>query len=935
MGDPSGVTPAGSLPTYATRFVGRQAAVARIDSALAAGDRLLTVLGPAGVGKTRLVSEYARVHPERFSRVCFCDLTTASSAPGVCHALATAIDVPLDSGNAPGAAIAQLGACLAALGPALVLLDGFEHIVTLAPSTIAPWMAAAPSSRFLVTSRERLRIPGETVYDLEPLSLPEPHGAPGAGSSEAVELFLDRARAVRGDLLELDARDGAAVDRVVRRLDGMPLAIELAAARMRTLSAAELGEQISEHFDILSARDRGAPARQSTLSAAIDWSWHLLREPERRALMRCAVFRDGFRFDSATAVLSRPGERPVIDQLEDLKDKSLLRSAAGRDGGTRFAMYESIRSYALRRLHESGEGPATRRRHAEHFVALGETLAGQTRGRTAPQAHARLLEELGNLIEVHRWAREATLEPDERARFVVGATLASQPLLAARGPSEVYEDLFEGAVEAATADGADAPAADRLRLLLGRAEARLRTGRVSESLADLVEAESIARAVGDEAWRARVLRARGRWSYTRGFLDESQRAFEEALELSREHGDRDTEGKLLDELGNLKRLEAQLPQAEDLCRRALDRQREVEDRPYEAQVLISLGSVALDLCRLDEARELLDRALAIGRELGSLHLQGGALMDLGVLSQEQGRFGEARAALEASVACFRRLGRSQAEGLVLAFVGNCLEESGQLDEAAKVYDEAVATCRRSGNALAEGLSLGWQGRLLSVRGDLGASERALDAAAEVLERVGDRVRWEVVHLCRGHLDLGLARDARRAGDAAAAARHERDALHRTRAARGTGSVVDRSCDVRAALRMLDAALAELTPHDEPEVAGDVAGAAPEALVVASTGNWFRPPEGEVVGIERRGALRLLMQELSMRRRDVPGSASAVDDLFAVGWPGQKAMPRSAASRVYVAMSTLRGLGLRNVLRRQSDGYLIDPAIPIVIVEEPG
>ncbi len=196
-----------------------------------------------------------------------------------------------------------------------------------------------------------------------------------------------------------------------------------------------------------------------------------------------------------------------------------------------------------------------------------------------------------------------------------------------------------------------------------------------------------------------------------------------------------------------------------------------------------------------------------------------------------------------------------------------------------------------------------------------------------MERVGDEVRWEVAHLCRGHVDLARARAAEARGDHAAAAGYVQQAQKRVRSAR-KGRLHQRSADVRAALRVLERAVgapehATIPPPAEPS----------QGLEVSVNGKRFRPPGADVVDISRRAALAKLLRALAERRVHAPGTALAVEEMFAIGWPGQKAQPRSAASRVYVAMSTLRGLGLRDILVRHHDGYLLEPTVPITIGDE--
>ena len=248
-------------------FVGRVLELRDLAARLDAGQRLITVLGPGGTGKTRFVRRYGRAWLGDWpGGVYFCDLSEARSLDGIFFAVASALDVPLGREDA----VVQLGHAIAGRGRCLVILDNFEQLVLHAAATVGRWLDRAPDAAFVVTSRERLHVPGEEIVPVEPLPL----------DNDAIELFASRARAQRSGLRRERLQPRAVVE-AVRLLDGMPLAIELAAARVRVLSPAQLVERMRDRFALL-AGARGAAARQATLRAAIDWSWELLRRGSRR-----------------------------------------------------------------------------------------------------------------------------------------------------------------------------------------------------------------------------------------------------------------------------------------------------------------------------------------------------------------------------------------------------------------------------------------------------------------------------------------------------------------------------------------------------------------------------------------------------------------------------------------------------------------------------
>jgi predicted ATPase len=286
-------------------FIGRQTDFEALQGALV-HEPLVTILGPPGIGKTRLA--------ERCFEECegatawLCDLTETTSVDEICGAVSRVLDIPLgQDGSAAG--VEQLGVALAARGPVLLVLDNFESVVAYAAATVGKWLRQAPAARFLVTSRERLRLTGEIAFDLGPLTMPEDNG--DAGAFEAVQLFVARAKAVQRGYA-LTEEEAPLVAELVRMLDGNPLAIELAAARMRVLTTVDLLESLPRHLDVFAGNTIDASRRHLTLRDAVLWSWSGLKPWEQAALAQCAVFRGGFDMPAAQGVLDQPfqGHQP-------------------------------------------------------------------------------------------------------------------------------------------------------------------------------------------------------------------------------------------------------------------------------------------------------------------------------------------------------------------------------------------------------------------------------------------------------------------------------------------------------------------------------------------------------------------------------------------------------------------------------------------------
>ena len=353
-----------NLPEERTRFFGRVEESAAV-AALVGDNRLVTLHGAGGCGKTRLALHAAAGLLERHpDGVFFVDLSTASDAVGVTRAILDALGLTRE----PDAA---LDTYLAGKDM-LLLLDNCEHVVTACASIVDRLITIAPGFRVLATSREGLGVPGEVTYDVPPLPVPpdEPvRGIEGLAPFAAAELFVDRVKRVRPGFTP-DEDDARAIVEICRRLDGVPLAIELAAARTRAMTPAEIAAGLGERFRLLTGGARTAMPRQQTLHASVDWSHDLLTEPERIVFRRLAVFVGGFTLDAARDVVSGDGVDPhqVVDLVALLVDKSLV--VAGSEGqSTRYRMLETVRAYAADALDAAGEAPATKRRHRDHFAA--------------------------------------------------------------------------------------------------------------------------------------------------------------------------------------------------------------------------------------------------------------------------------------------------------------------------------------------------------------------------------------------------------------------------------------------------------------------------------------------------------------------------------------------------------------------------------------
>ena len=409
-----------ALPLERTSFVGREREVAEIERLLS--DRqLLTLCGPGGAGKTRLALAVAQDLVEGFEGdVWWVELASISDPELVPGAVASALGVPEAPDLSPtGALVDNLKG-----RKALVVLDNCEHLVEACADLADDLLVTCPDLRLLATSREPLRVAGETSFMVPSLSLPEPGRSPSTedlAGFEAVRLFVERARAVDSGFA-LTEGNAAAVARLCNRLDGIPLAIELAAARTRVLSVEQILEKLEDPLGLLTTGSRTAAARHKTLRATLQWSYELLSEEEKALFRRLAVFAGGWTLEAAEAVGTtgpveaegRVSNPLVLDLLSALVDKSLVVVEAGAGGDLRYRLLEPVRQFGRDELRESGEEAEVRRRHAGHYLALAERAEPELLGPDQGLWLGRLRTEFANLREAHSWSLEPGDE-EERA----------------------------------------------------------------------------------------------------------------------------------------------------------------------------------------------------------------------------------------------------------------------------------------------------------------------------------------------------------------------------------------------------------------------------------------------------------------------------------------------------------------------------------------
>src|SRR5918998_1842560 len=362
------------LPVPANRFVGRDEDLAQLRGWMQDDQLpLLTLVGPGGIGKTRLALQAAAGMTEKFDRVVLVELEQVMAASAVPSAITAALQLPERSERG------VLDRAQDYLGShrVLLIIDNFEHVMAAAP-LLGQLVRQAPTSKVLVTSRERLRLSIERVVDVRPLSVPEESRGSSGAQSESVELFLDRAQAM-GAAIDLTAEDLDVVSAICRRVEGVPLAIKLAAARTRSLGLEELLHRLDSQLSILTSGARDMPMRQQTLRSTIEWSHDLLPLAERSLFARLGVFAGGFSLAAAEAVCRGDDVLDVLEGVASLVDKTLVRTQDPVHGEVRFTMLQVIREYALERLDASPDADRIRSAHADYFAAAASQLSSALR----------------------------------------------------------------------------------------------------------------------------------------------------------------------------------------------------------------------------------------------------------------------------------------------------------------------------------------------------------------------------------------------------------------------------------------------------------------------------------------------------------------------------------------------------------------------------
>jgi len=680
-----------SAPPATEDLVGRQSELASLAEALGTAG-LVTLVGPGGVGKTSLARAQLAAWRAEGGEACFVPLEQATGLEGLVRATARALQVRL-GGRTPREDLAALGRTLAGGGRALVILDNCEQVVDGAAEAIEAWRALAPEARLLATTRRRLGLPGERCLQVGTLP-----------PAEAAVLFARRAQAARPGL-RIDPGEATAI---VEALDGLPLAIELAAARLDVLQPAALRAALDRRFELVAGRRRDLAPRQATLRATLAWSWGLLTRAEQEALARLAAFRGGFTVTLAERVLARPaGAPPPLDLLQALLEHSLLRRSASR-----LDLYESVRAFAEEEAPD--EVARALPRHGRQVVAWAEEQAAGLFRKGGPARRRRLEAEQDNLLAVVD--REQVPDP-----WRVRAALILLEILRVRGPLGLAERVAAQAVEAAARCGAELEvAARRERAYVLRVRGELEAAR-----AEAEHALALARQDGRPALVAGALKALGLVLCFQGRPAEAADLAAEAMQAFEAQGDPCAAARArVDRAAARLALGQYVPAREDL-ERALKDFRALGYVEGEARALASLAGLALEGAELRRAELLCWRGWTLCREAEVGILEVLFPTTLAMVRWERG---DPAGGARLCAAALKRVERFGAPALTAQLRGHVamLEaEAGDPAGARPELEAALAAARELGGQASVRMLAGFLALVAARMGDEAAARSAL------------------------------------------------------------------------------------------------------------------------------------------------------------------------------------------------------------------
>ena len=689
--------PSSDLPIPLTALIGREQERAALCTLLRGSEvRLLTLIGTGGVGKTRLALEVAHILVQDFADgVHLVSLAPISDPafviPTIAHSMGFMESV--------SQSLLELLKTSQRDKHRLLLLDNFEHIIPAAP-LLAELLEACPDLKLLVTSREVLHLRGEHQFAILPLALPDPKRLPDDRSLAhvpAVDLFIQRAQAIRSDF-QLTDDNARAVASICIRLDGLPLAIELAAARVKLLAPQALLARLDRRLPVLTAGARDLPLRQRTLRNTLAWSYSLLTQEEQHLFQRISVFAGGATLEAVEAVCETLGDEAgrIFDGVASLLDKSLVQQQAQGDEEPRLMMLETIREYGLELLTSGGEAQATREAHAVYYLALAEQAEPELDGPQQISWLQRLEREHDNLRAALSWLLEqgSAGQSKELALRLAGALWRFWL---------IHGHLSEGRhwLERAL-DGSEKGRSAR------RAKALMGAGVLATSQDDFGQAEALCG---------------------------------EGLALYRELGERRGSAPCLSMLGYMAMMRSNYAQARTLLEESLQIAREVGDTGDRVLALQVLASVLFYQGEYARAQALLEESRVLSREGGDVQSHALSLALLGLALLSQGDLARARARLEESLAASRKVGYKRTLGLSIYFLGVVTWLQGDVARARSLLEESLVFLKEVGERGRIAEVYLSQGLISLSQGDYAAARALLEESLQIARELDHK--WDI------------------------------------------------------------------------------------------------------------------------------------------------------------------------------------------------
>jgi predicted ATPase len=721
------------LPIDATSFVGRERELDQLGTLLA-GTRLLTLTGAGGAGKTRLALQLARGVEASFADgAVLVELAPVSEPAHVQEAVAAALDVRALPGRDLDAAVAEFLA-----GRSLLLvLDNCEHLLGAAAAVADVLLRSAPDVSIVATSREPLRVQGETVFRVPSLALPDPETFVEPDELlgyESIRLFVERARAAAPGFT-LEERNARDVVRICYRLDGLPLAIELAAARLGALGADAIAERLDDRFRLLRAGGSSAPTRQQTLEATLEWSHELLADDERTLLRRLAVFAGGFHLAAVEAVCAGDGldRREVADVLARLVEKSLV-AADDRVRDRRYRLLETVRLYAGQRLDEAGETTARAWAHAAWALELAERERDDPR---LDRDAANLQVALDTLLAV---------DPPEALRLCV----ALWPFWLRRIDLEEGHRRLKEALAAV-------PERTELRAaaLLAASALDLRAARLERAEAAIAECMAIAEEIGDARSRWLALHFLGGIAISRDDSAAAVGSFEQALDLARQEGFAEAAALGVYSLGVARWRLGDLEGVERLVVESIEEFERLGDSPEPIPTPISVVDIRRGVASGLGPRRVFEDTLQPFVEISCSAAVGYILANQAQIARERGHPDRSRKLLDESIALLRREEDRRGESDALIRKAHLELATGDLDAARTAFEQALDLRRHLRDRRGIGMALSGLGLVDAASGDYERAEQLLAEARELFRRAGDR--WGLTGALWNTADVAVAR----------------------------------------------------------------------------------------------------------------------------------------------------------------------------------